>query len=70
MFLPGLLLARVHSAAAAEKVAPHTYVLYGPNEMKPRLVATLKDYRQWSGFNDEFGRHINLVMLGHERAQL
>ncbi len=38
-------------------------------EMKPRVVASLKDYHQWSGFEGEVGKHINLAMLEYEKAQ-
>lgn len=38
-------------------------------EMKPRIVAALKDYQQWNGFADEIGKHINLAMLEYEKAQ-
>lgn len=37
-------------------------------EMKPKVVASLKDFQQWSGFDVEVGRHINLAMLEVEAA--
>ena len=38
-------------------------------EMKPRIVAAMKAYHQWNGFEDEIGKHINLAMLEFEKAQ-
>lgn len=38
-------------------------------EMKPRIVAAMKAYHDWSGFEDEIGKHINLAMLEYEKAQ-
>jgi len=38
-------------------------------EMKPRVVAALKHYHNWSGFEHEIGKHINLAMLEYEKAQ-
>ena len=32
-------------------------------EMKPRLIEQLKRYQDWSGFEDELGKHISLVYL-------
>lgn len=37
-------------------------------EMKPKVIAQLKDYQKWSGFDVEVGRHINLAMLEIEAA--
>ena len=37
-------------------------------EMKPKVVARLKDFHKWSGFDVEVGRHINLAMLEVEAA--
>lgn len=38
-------------------------------EMKPRVVAALKSFHQWSGFEHEIGKHLNLAMLEYEKAQ-
>lgn len=37
-------------------------------EMKPKVVAKLKAFQNWRGFNDEVGRHINLAVLEAEAA--
>lgn len=37
-------------------------------EMKPKVVAQLKEYHNWNGFDVEVGRHINLAMLEVEAA--
>ena len=37
-------------------------------EMKPKVIAKLKNYQKWSGFDVEVGRHINLAMLEIEAA--
>ena len=65
----GKVRAREIPAVAAEKIAPLTYVIHGPYEIKPRIVAALKGYQQWNGFNEEIGRHINLAMLEYEKGQ-
>jgi glyoxylase-like metal-dependent hydrolase (beta-lactamase superfamily II) len=36
-------------------------------EMKPKILAKLKDYRSWSGFEDEVGKHISLAILEYEK---
>lgn len=36
-------------------------------EMKPKVVAQLKTFQQWDGFDVEVGRHINLAMLEVEK---
>ena len=37
-------------------------------EMKPKVVANLKPFHSWSGFDVEVGRHINLAMLEVEQT--
>lgn len=37
-------------------------------EMKPKVVAKLKAYENWSGFSDEIGKHVSLAMLEAEQA--
>jgi glyoxylase-like metal-dependent hydrolase (beta-lactamase superfamily II) len=37
-------------------------------EMKDTVVASLPEYRDWSGFTDEVGKHISLAVLEVERA--
>ncbi|MDH5446724.1 MAG: MBL fold metallo-hydrolase [Gammaproteobacteria bacterium] len=37
-------------------------------EMKPRVVAKLKPYHKWNGFNDQIGKHVSLAMLEAEQA--
>lgn len=37
-------------------------------EMKPKVVDQLNDFHNWSGFDVEVGRHINLAMLEVEAA--
>lgn len=36
-------------------------------DMKPKIVLKLKDYFNWSGFNDSIGRHISLAVLEYEK---
>jgi glyoxylase-like metal-dependent hydrolase (beta-lactamase superfamily II) len=47
--------------------------LYGEGlsdfEMKDAVVEHLADYQDWSGFDDEIGRHISLALLEVERAE-
>lgn len=38
-------------------------------EMKDAVVEHLSDYQDWSGFDDEIGRHISLALLEIERAE-
>lgn len=38
-------------------------------EMKPHILKKVKEYENWSGFEDEFGRHISLAVLEVERAE-
>lgn len=35
--------------------------------MKPKIALKLKKYINWSGFKDEFGKHISLAVLEYER---
>lgn len=37
-------------------------------EMKPRVVAKLKPYQDWNGFQEQIGRHVSLAMLEAEKA--
>jgi glyoxylase-like metal-dependent hydrolase (beta-lactamase superfamily II) len=37
-------------------------------EMKPGIVKMLVDYRDWSGFGDEVGKHISLAVLETEQS--
>lgn len=36
-------------------------------EMKPKILLKLEKYFNWSGFNDEMGKHISLAVLEYER---
>lgn len=36
-------------------------------EMKPKVVARLKDYHNWNGFKDQVGKHVSLAMLEAEK---
>lgn len=38
-------------------------------EMKDAVVESLSAYRDWSGFQDEIGKHISLALLETERAE-
>ena len=38
-------------------------------EMKPQVAAALKDYADWSGFEEELGKHISLAYLQIEEAE-
>jgi len=35
-------------------------------EMKPNVIAKLQDYVNWSGFNEQVGKHISLAVLEYE----
>jgi len=35
-------------------------------EMKPNVMAALKDYSNWSGFQEQVGKHISLAVLEYE----
>ncbi|MGB1111278.1 MAG: MBL fold metallo-hydrolase, partial [Gammaproteobacteria bacterium] len=37
-------------------------------EMKPIIAEKLKGYEKWSGFGQEFGKHISLAVLEYEQA--
>lgn len=37
-------------------------------EMKPMILKKLKAYSNWSGFDDEFGKHVSLAVLEAETA--
>ena len=37
-------------------------------EMKPMILKKLKAYSNWSGFEDEFGKHVSLAVLEAEAA--
>lgn len=37
-------------------------------EMKPKVVAKLKPFHNWNGFNDQVGKHVSLAMLEAEKA--
>ncbi len=37
-------------------------------EMKDQVVARLKNWRHWSGFEDEVGRHVSLAVIETEQA--
>jgi glyoxylase-like metal-dependent hydrolase (beta-lactamase superfamily II) len=37
-------------------------------EMKPKVIARLKTFQNWNGFDEEVGRHLNLAMLEVEAA--
>ena len=37
-------------------------------EMKPKVVAKLKAYKSWNGFEDQIGKHVSLAMLEAEKA--
>ncbi|MCW8933411.1 MAG: MBL fold metallo-hydrolase [Gammaproteobacteria bacterium] len=38
-------------------------------EMKPKIEAALVKFKDWSGFDDEIGRHISLAKLEVEKAE-
>lgn len=38
-------------------------------EMKPKVAADLKDFADWSGFEEQLGRHISLAYLQIEAAE-
>ncbi len=38
-------------------------------EMKPKLLPRFAFWRDWSGFEDEFGKHISLALLEVEQAE-
>ncbi len=38
-------------------------------EMKEKIVAKLADYKDWSGFDEEIGKHISLAVLEAEQAE-
>ena len=38
-------------------------------EMKPRVVKALQAYSQWSGFEQQVGRHVSLALLEVEKAE-
>jgi len=38
-------------------------------EMKPQVAEALKDYADWSGFEEELGKHISLTYLQIEEAE-
>ncbi len=38
-------------------------------EMKPKIVKSLKAFKNWAGFDKQVGKHISLAMLEIERAE-
>ena len=38
-------------------------------EMKPKVVASLQAFKDWSGFDEQVGKHISLAMLEIEQAE-
>jgi hypothetical protein len=38
-------------------------------EMKPQVAEALKDYADWSGFDEQIGKHISLAYLQIEEAE-
>ncbi|MDH5573470.1 MAG: MBL fold metallo-hydrolase, partial [Gammaproteobacteria bacterium] len=38
-------------------------------EMKPLILKKLQNYQSWSGFEEEYGRHLSMAVLEVEKAQ-
>lgn len=36
-------------------------------EMKPKILLKLKEYKDWSGFTEEMGKHVSLAILEYEK---
>lgn len=52
-----------------EEVATHFARGEAAYEMKDAVIAALKPYQQWVGFNEEVGKHISLARLEIEQAE-